>query len=153
MNAFIDTNLAIALIFYINSLHTKSKEVFEVYSIIFWSNFVKKEYERRSYEKYNHLSEFFNDLQKYFEYPEKEFYSINDLYNFILSNYSGKKMEDAKSSISQFWSRYIGQNSYLHHQDIKKQSKTCLNDLNINTFTNMSKLEKTIQLTSKRTQI
>ena len=98
MNAFIDTNLAIAIIFYINSLHNASKNVFNTYSEFFWSYHVKDEFEERYIEKYLNLSNFFNDLQKYLENPEKEFYTLIDLKNFIRDNYSDKLMEDAMHS-------------------------------------------------------
>lgn len=37
--AYLDTNLAIAYVFHINSLHLKSEKVFDEYSKLFWSDF------------------------------------------------------------------------------------------------------------------
>lgn len=59
MKAFIDTNLAIAIIFYINSLHSVSENVFNSYSELFWSKYVKEEFEKRYGEKYLNISCFF----------------------------------------------------------------------------------------------
>lgn len=64
--AFFDTNLDIAFVFYINSLHLKSKEAFELYSEYYWSSFVHDEFDRRYYEKLDNISEFFRDLKKIF---------------------------------------------------------------------------------------
>ena len=47
--AFIDTNLAIAYVFFINSLHFKSKAAFDEYNWIYCSNSVEKEFKYRFY--------------------------------------------------------------------------------------------------------
>ena len=46
--AFLDTNVLIAWIFLINSLHPKSVDVFNSYSQFFWSFSVVKELEKNS---------------------------------------------------------------------------------------------------------
>ena len=46
--AFLDTNIIIAWIFLINSLHPKSVDVFNSYSQFFWSSSVVKELEKNS---------------------------------------------------------------------------------------------------------
>lgn len=66
--AFLDTNILIAWIFLINSLHNKSERVFEFYSEFFWSTYVKKEFEDAYKDKYKNLFKLFFDLQKYFEF-------------------------------------------------------------------------------------
>lgn len=151
MKAFIDTNLALALIFYINSLHVTSKKVFNNYSEFFWSSHVKDEFEKRYGEKYLNLSSFFNDLQKYIENPEKEFYTLNDLKNFVRDHYSGKLMEDAQSSIDSFWYRYVGIESHLSFFDMKNSAIKCLKDLTIDTSINFENLENRMKLTPQRT--
>lgn len=57
--AFIDTNLAIAYVFFINSLHFKSKAAFDEYNWIYCSNSVEKEFKYRYENKLDNLSNFF----------------------------------------------------------------------------------------------
>lgn len=102
---FIDTNLAITFVYYINSLHLKSLKVFEFNSEIYWSNYVKSEFNRRFNKKYDNLIEFFNDLRKYLENPEQEFYSPIDLKEFAKKRYEDKKQNDTLSSINPFWDK------------------------------------------------
>ena len=80
----------------------KSKKVFEFYSELYWSEYVKSEFDMRFNEKYDNLMEFFNDLRKYLENPQQEFYSASDLKDFAKNKYSDKKMDDALSSVNPF---------------------------------------------------
>ena len=147
---FIDTNLAIAFTFNFNSLHLKSDEVFKIYYQLFWSNFVKKEFYRRYYQKQENLLEFFLDLQVLLENPNKEFYSPFDLLNFTKNQYSGKKMNDAKSSINPFWSEYFGIENQVSFLNMKNSINHCLNDLSLNSYINKQYLESIMKLTPQR---
>ena len=46
MNSFVDTNVAIAYIFSIDPLNNKSMAVFREYDNIYWSKFVKREFNK-----------------------------------------------------------------------------------------------------------
>ena len=150
--AFLDTNILLANVFFLNSLYLKSQIVFDEYDEIYWSNFVKYEFNRRYFIKQNHMKSFFNDLQKYLENPEKELYSIFDLKNFTWDNYSGKFMKDAESSISPFWNKYVGIETQIPFFDIKNAIVCCLNDLSITSNKYKNKLKQSIILTPKRTK-
>lgn len=148
---FIDTNLAIAFVYYINSLHLKSLKVFEFNSEIYWSNYVKSEFNRRFNKKYDNLIEFFNDLRKYLENPEQEFYSPIDLKEFAKKRYEDKKQNDTLSSINPFWDKYIRIESQISFLNMKKSITSCLKDLTYDTFLNKQKLENNLKLTLERT--
>ena len=105
--AFFDTNLAIAWVFHINSLHNKSKDAFNNYSTIHWSSFVKKEYENRYDEKLDNLLNFFEDLKLELDNPTKELYSIQFLLHFV-KKYGGESQRDITSSLYPFWNYYCG---------------------------------------------
>lgn len=149
--AFFDTNILIAIVFYINSLHLKSKNAFNSYSQYYWSSHVRDEFNIRCEEKLENLSNFFFDLQKFLENPEQELYSMSDLENFVRKNYSNKMMEDAQSSIAQFWQRYIGIESQLPFFNLKNNIDDCLNDLTVDIILNKKKLKTALHLTPQRT--
>lgn len=151
--AFFDTNVLIAKVFHINSLHQKSKNAFNSYSQYFWSSYVRDEFDNRFDEKLDNLPNFFFDLQKFLENPEQELYSLSDLENFVRKYYTDKKMEDAQSSIAQFWQRYIGIESQLSFFNLKNNIDDCLNDLTIGISLNKKNLKKYMQLTPQRTNI
>ncbi len=111
--AFFDTCIAIAYVFPINSLHSKSKNVLNNYLEYYWSSTVVDEFNGRFYEKQFYLSDFFKDLKSLLENSEKDFYSSLNLINFALKNYSGRKKFDAKSSVEPFWDNYVGCESYI----------------------------------------
>ena len=69
--SFLDTNIFVAMVFYLNSLHLKSKNVFEAYSHYYWSSYVHDEFDKRCIQKLDNLSNFFFDLQKFLENPNK----------------------------------------------------------------------------------
>lgn len=129
--AFIDTNIAIAFVFYINSLHFKANNVFDSYSDFFWSNFVKNEFNGRFSEKYIHLLNFYHDFQKYLETPNKELYSIFDLNKFVKENYLDKNLKDAISSLEPFWEYYVGVESQVPFIKMQNNIKKCLKDLKV----------------------
>ena len=54
--AFLDTNILLANAFFLNSLYLKSQIVFDEYDEIYWSNFVKYEFNRRYFIKQNHMT-------------------------------------------------------------------------------------------------
>lgn len=151
-NAFFDTNIPIAYVFHINSSHNKSVKAFKSYSKVYWSNFVKKEFENRYNEKFNNISKFFHDFQLQLDNPESEFYSSNDLFQFVWLNYSDKLMEDAKGSIHPFWNEYVGIESQVSFASMKENVNQCLNDLLINSTIRKNKILSTMQLTPQRTK-
>ncbi|MBO4516134.1 hypothetical protein J5751_01550 [bacterium] len=148
--AFLDTNILIANVFFLNSLHFKSQMVFDEYDEVFWSNFVQYEFHRRYMIKEKNIRSFFNNLQKYFENPEKEFYSAFDLKKFALNKYSGKFMKDAESSIDSFWNEYFGIETQMSFFEIKNAIMYCLNDLSITSNKCKKDLKQSINLTPKR---
>lgn len=150
--AFFDTNIFIAWVFYLNSLHLKSKEAFNSYSEYYWSSYVHDEFDRRCVEKLDNLSNFFFDLQKFLENPEQELYSMSDLDDFAKKNYSDKMVEDAQGSIPQFWENYIGIESQLSFFNLKNNIDKCLNDLNVDISINKKRIECIAHLTPKRTK-
>lgn len=147
--AFFDTNLAIAFVFQINSFHLKSKKAFKEYSKVYWSNFVKEEYERRYDEKLDNLLNFFKDLKLDLENSEREFYSIDDLLNYA-KKYDGKSREDIFSSLYPFWNKYSGFETQIPFYNLRNNVHDCLNDLSINTEMNGLNLERIMQLTPQR---
>lgn len=150
--AFFDTNLPIALVFQINSLHIKSKKAFQEYSKVYWSNFVKKEFNHRYKEKFNNVSRFFQDYQLQLDNSAHELYSSNDLFNFVRRNYSGSLMDDAKGSIDPFWNEYIGIESHVPFMTMKQCINQCLNDVLIDSSIQKDKILSTMQLTPQRTK-
>ena len=150
--AFLDTNVIIAYVFFLNSLHFKSQKVFNEYDVLFWSSFVQKEFNNRYSIKQLNLNLFFNDLQKFFGNPEKEFYSSFDLKNFVLNNYSGKLLEDAESSINPFWDKYFGIKTQIAFFEIIYAINRCLYDLSITSNRYKKQLKHSLILTPKRTQ-
>jgi hypothetical protein len=100
--AFFDTCLLIAYVFSINSLHLKSESAFNHYSEYFCSSNVVEEFDRRFYKKQKNVRSFFNDLERYLESPNQEFYRPHDLINFALKNYTDRKKDDAKSSVEPY---------------------------------------------------
>ena len=150
--AFLDTNLLIAWVFFLNSLHSKSNSVFEQYDELFWSSFVRYEFNRRFFKKQNNIKFFFKELQKYFENPEQALYSSRDLKNFVLNNFSGKIMEDAQSSILPFWNEYFGFQTQVPFDSIKDAINFCLNDLSITSNKLKKGLDKSMNLTPLRTK-
>lgn len=147
---FLDTNILIAYVFFLNSLHLKSQIVFDEYDELFLSYFVQYEFNRRYMIKEKHIISFFNDLQKYFESPEKEFYSAYDLKKFVLNTYSGKFMKDAESSIGPFWNQYFGIETQMSFFEIKNAIVYCLNDLSITSNRYKKYLKQSVNLTPKR---
>lgn len=139
------------MVFYLNSLHLKSKNVFEAYSHYYWSSYVRDEFDKRCSQKLDNLSNFFFDLQKFLENPNKELYSMSDLNNFARNKYSDKMMDDVVNSIPQFWDKYIGIESRLSFFNLKKNIDECLNDLTIDVSNNKKKLSSVVQLTPQRT--
>ena len=94
---------------------------------------------------------FFNDLERYLESPNQEFYRPHDLINFALKNYTDRKKDDAKSSVEPFWNRYVGFESQILYDAMKKAISLCLNDLSIDSNKNKSFLESIMQTTPQRT--
>ena len=152
MNAFLDTNVPIAYVFQFNSHHVKSKEIVKVYSQLFWSNFVKKEFEKRFSEKHEDLSLFFNDLDKYLENPLQEFYSISDLVDFARQNYDVDMRNDSISSINQFWDMYFKFQTQIPFFKMKNAIEDSLNDLSLNLNSNKLHFQSIMQLTPQRTK-
>lgn len=150
--AFFDTNLLIAHVFFINSLHLNAEKVFNDYDEFYWSYFVQNEFMHRYSVKQKNVRSFFNDLQKYFENPEQEFYSIFDLNEFVLDNYSGNLKKDAKSSINPFWREYFGIETQISFSHMKKVIDYCLKDLSITSNKTKRDLQQIMQLTPQRTK-
>ncbi|MBE6502453.1 MAG: hypothetical protein E7Z79_08450 [Methanobrevibacter thaueri] len=149
-NAFLDTNVIIAMIFLINSHHLKAKQVFNSYHHYYWSNSVVKEFNRRFGEKQINLKIFFEDLKLFMENPEKDLYSDVDLLIFLKKHYSEKLFEDSKNSIKPFWNHYIGVESMIPFLNMKKSINFCLNDLMITSVKNKEKLENKLILAPQR---
>lgn len=148
--AFIDTNMAIAYVFFINSLHSKSIFALKLYSELYWSDFVKEEFERRASKKHDNLAKFFHDLEKFFNSPEKELYNPHDLENFAENNYSDKMRIDAKSVVLPFWNKYCGFESQIPFNRIKQLIKMCLTDLNITSTSQKNNLNSIMHITPQR---
>ena len=149
--SFLDTNVLIALLFLINSLHPKAEKVFNQYTEFFWSQFVKDEFDKRFYVKQRNLQMFFQDLEIELKNPKKELYSINDLKKFVEKNYTDKIMDDAKNSINSFWNEYNGIESQVHYLKMQENIGKCISDLTLETNNKKDKLEKLMQLTPPRT--
>ena len=147
---FLDTNILIASIFIINSLHNKSKEVFKSYTEFYWSNFVKEEYNNRCGLKHKHLKDFFQDLKLELKTPKQELYSYTDLINYSKKYYSEKTMSDAISSVNPFWNNYIGIESQVTFHDMQVHIDNCLNDLSLILNHKRTALEKYMKLTPPR---
>lgn len=149
--AFCDTCIVIARVFPVNSLHFKSNQVFDTYSELFWSKFVKEEYYKRYDEKHDHLLRFFQDIELELENPSKELYSSKDLIKFA-NSFSDKLKNDSVSSVDPFWNKYVGIESQIPFYNLKNNIDECLNDLSINVEINRMKLESVMQLTPQRTK-
>ena len=149
--AFFDTNVLIAFVFLLNSLHSKSQKAFDKYDEFFWSNFVKDEFDRRYFNKQKNVKLFFKDLQKYLKNPNQEFFSAFDLNNFARKNYSGKLRDDAKSSISPFWEEYLGVETQISFLNMKNAIDFCLRDISLTLNNSKKNLENKMRLTPQRT--
>ena len=149
--AFWDTCLAIAFVFHINSLHSQSHNVFDLYGEHYWSEFVKNEYEKRFDQKFKNLSRFFHDLDISLESPTQDLYSANDLIHFALK-YSDRLRDDAKNSVEPFWNEYVGIQSRIPFFDLKTIISNCLIDLNHDKVVNDSLLKQELKLTPQRTK-
>lgn len=86
------------------------------------------------------------------ESPEKEFYSLAELYDFTRKNYFDLKQNDAKSSLNPFWNNYIGIESQISFFDLKQHVDYCLNDLTLDSTSNKNDLLELMQLTPQRTK-
>ena len=148
--AFLDTNVVIARSFPINSFHSKSKNVFNEYSEYYWSSTVVNEFDRRFFIKQKNLRNFYNDLMKYLENPQQDFYSAQDLKKFALKNYKDKLKDDARSSVQPFWDKYIGFESQILFNNVQNAISLCIKDLSIETNNNKSFLEKIMKLIPER---
>lgn len=148
--AFLDTCVFIAFAFHINSLHSLSHIVINSYNECYWSDFVKSEYNNRFKEKLNNLSKFIRDLNIELVNPTKEFYSPQDLFNFVLRRYSRKLQVDAQSSIEPFWEEYMGMVSQIPFYILNKKLNLCLIDLSSHAQFNNNFLENNILLTPQR---
>lgn len=119
--------------------------------MVFWSDFVKSEYEERYDEKLENLSIFFQKLQFELENSTKEFYSVEDLMGFA-KGLSGKSKKDVKSSLIPFWNTYSGIETIIPYYILKNNISDCLKDLSINTELNGLFLDNIMQLTPQRTR-
>ena len=142
--------MIIAFVFFLNSLHSKSKKAFDEYDEYFWSNFVKNEFNHRYFHKQKNIKLFFKDLQKYLKSPNQEFFSTFDLNSFVLKNYSGKMMDDAKNSIIPFWNEYFGVETQVSFLNMKCAINFCLNDISLTTNRYKKDLENKMQLNPQR---
>lgn len=150
---FCDTNLPIAYVFHLNSLHLISKEVFEFYSQPVWSKNVLHEFDKIYFKKLENIKILFHDLQKYLENPSKELYSLEDLLHFVRTHYSDEEMKHVESSIEPFWREYIGFESRILYFNIKNSIDACLTDLAFTLKVNKDNLKELMQMAPQRTNL
>lgn len=102
------------------------KEFLSYIENFFWPTQVKKEFEDAYKDKYKNLFKLFFDLQKYFEFHEKEFYRFFDLKNYAIENIPEGKLDNAISSFKQFWEEYFGIQSQISYFNMKTAIMDCL---------------------------
>lgn len=84
--------------------------------------------------------------------PEQELFSIFDLKDFTLKNYSGKIKQDVKSSIEPFWMEYFGVKSRIPFFEMNDTINKCLKDLTIKSAHNKDDLKNKLHLTPQRSK-
>ena len=150
MKSFIDTNILIAYIFHIDSLHYKANEVFEEYQTIIYSQKVKLEADFVFTKKRKILQEFFENLLME-TYNENTHLSSLKNMNKLISRKKFKKFitGEIKSSLEPFWVRYVKE-QFPKNEIIQQAIFSCLNDLDIYSFNRKCQIEKRIKITERR---
>lgn len=119
MDAFTDTNVIISYLFLLEPFNNKSNNIFSEYETIFYSNLVKKEYERIFKKKQSFLSNFFQKLIFHLNQEDNLDFNERGLKYYVKSKFS-MEFSEIENIITSFWSRYIKQ-SISDVEHVKKQ--------------------------------
>ena len=150
MKSFIDTNILIAYIFHIDSLHYKANQVFEEYQTIIYSQKVKLEADFVFTKKRKILQEFFENLLMETYNKNANLSSLKDLKKLISNKKFNKMIKgEIKSSLEPFWVRYVKE-QFPKNEIIQQAIFNCLNDLDIYSFNRKEQIEKRIKITERR---
>lgn len=150
MNSFVDTNVSIAYVFLIDPLNNKSINFFRRYNSIFWSNLVKKEFNKVFVSKKEVLVKFYKKLLKDLKEGKVLNLTLNDLKRYVIQeNYPKNDHNQIKGSLSSFWHRYVNE-KFPSVNCLENAINLCLRDLRIRSYRRKIDLENIFQLTNKR---
>ena len=119
-------------LFLLEPFNNKSNNIFSEYETIFYSNLVKKEYERIFKKKQSFLSNFFQKLIFHLNQEDNLDFNERDLKYYVKSKFS-IEFSEIENIITGFWSRYIKQ-SISDVEHVKKQILICLDDLKFKVY-------------------
>lgn len=150
MNSFVDTNVSIAYTFLIDPFINYSRKVFREYVNIFWSELVKKEFNKVFISKKDVLVNFYKKLLKDLKQGNILNITLHDLQKYVKQgNYSKKDFNQIKGSLSYFWDRYVDE-SFPSVYSLENAINLCLRDLKIMVYTRKAELENDLKLTCQR---
>lgn len=150
MNSFVDTNVSIAYTFRIDPFNNNSVNAFEDYDLIFWSNFVKEEFNKVFISKKDVLVRFYKKLLRDLKEDKNIKLTLKNLMKYVKNgNYIEKEFKQIESSLNVFWTYYVNE-SFPSYDSIESAINNCLKDLNISAFSRKVKWENNSKLTNKR---
>lgn len=152
MNSFIDTNVSIAYTFLIDSLYNNAINVFKKYSLVFWSYFVQREFNKVFSSKKEILAKFYLKLLDDVIEGTLVKFSLEGLYGYAKGqDYIKKEYEQIKGSLSSFWHKYVGE-SFPSLYSLAQAILSCLIDLMVVSFKRKNHLKSHILLSEERTE-
>ena len=150
MNSFVDTNVSIAYSFLIDPLNNHSRNAFSEYANIFWSELVKKEFNKVFISKKEVLVRFYKKLLNDLKQGNIFNLTFNNIEKYVKQgNYRKKDFNQIKGSLYSFWDRYVDE-TFPSADLLENAINLCLRDLRIMVYTKKAELENNLKLTSKR---
>ncbi len=152
MNSFIDTNVSIAYTFFIDPFYRNARNVFKKYALLFWSIFVKGEFNDAYFSKKEVLTQFYKKVLDELMEGNITDFSFKELNGYLKrQGYIANEYKQIKSSLSSFWDRYVKE-SFPSLHSLVQAIISCLIDLMIVSYTRKTDLENCIILTEERTE-
>ena len=150
MNSFIDTNVSIAYTFLIDPLNHNSSNLFKKYVLIFWSYFVKWEFDKVFISKKGVLVKFYKKLWGDLKKNNFIGFTLSDLKRYVKEgNYIKKDYKQIESSLSSFWEKYVDE-SFPSLSSLETAIILCLMDLMIVSYTRKNDLENRVLFADER---
>ena len=150
MNSFVDTNVSIAYSFLIDPLNNHSRNAFSEYANIFWSELVKKEFNKVFISKKEVLVRFYKKLLNDLKQGNIFNLTFDDLEKYVKQgNYRKKDFNQIKGSLYSFFFIYVDE-TFPSADLLENAINLCLRDLRIMVYTKKAELENNLKLTSKR---
>lgn len=109
MSFFIDTNMAISFTVIHDKWHVSSCKLFNEDTCLFWSNFVKDEYNLKLNDIIDEIDLFFNSTKDILKYNHKDFINYFDFENFIIMKTAECSLDRFKKVkiLMHFWNKYF----------------------------------------------